>query len=108
MITSRTIGLANSVSSGWLDAQWWRWQSADLDNRLTDMGGPNRPEASYLAGQNLPELTTAFTDYFGDDGGNITTLNHVLYAADIVANATVGDVMDVGGTTVCAEYIYSD
>ncbi|KAK6224129.1 hypothetical protein LQW54_000276 [Pestalotiopsis sp. IQ-011] len=73
----------------WLDAQWWKWQSADLDNRLTDMGGRQQPTAEW-------------TDYFGDCGGNTTTLNHVLYASKLRPNVTVGDVMDVSGSTICS------
>lgn len=72
------------------------------------MGGRNVPRQSYIQGANLLEPGTEFTDYFGDGGGNTTTLNHVLYAADIKANVTVGDVMDVGGTVVCSEYVYPD
>ncbi|ETS73735.1 hypothetical protein PFICI_14681 [Pestalotiopsis fici W106-1] len=104
---SQSNVLIMSLFSTWLDAQWWRWQSADLDNRLTDMGGRNVPEDSYIQQGNLPEPTAAWTDYFGDDG-NVTTLNHVLYASEIRPNVTVGDVMDVGGSTICSEYVYSD
>lgn len=27
----------------WLDKLWWDWQNLDIENRLTDMGGPNLP-----------------------------------------------------------------
>ena len=46
----------------------------------------------------------AFTDYF-NDGGNATTLNHTLWSANIMPNVTIADVMDIGGSFVCAEYI---
>lgn len=44
------------------------------------------------------------TDYFGD-GGNVTTLNHNLWMAGLIPNVTVGDVMDLGGEVICAEYL---
>ncbi|KFA80660.1 hypothetical protein S40288_01759 [Stachybotrys chartarum IBT 40288] len=90
---------------GWLDAMWWKWQTLDLPNRLTDMGGRNRPRTSYTQSLNLPNPGPEWTNYDGDDG-NITTLNHVLYAAEIYPNVTVGDIMDVRGDVVCAEYIF--
>lgn len=49
-------------------------------------------------------VNSAFVDYF-NDGGNVTTLNHVLNSAAIAKNATVGDVMDIRGDFVCAEYL---
>ncbi|KAK0712046.1 hypothetical protein B0H67DRAFT_555920 [Lasiosphaeris hirsuta] len=49
-------------------------------------------------------LNTVLTDYF-DDGGAVTTLNHRLWSAGILPNATIGDVMDLGGSLVCAEYV---
>jgi tyrosinase len=87
---------------------WWKWQSLDLPSRLTDIGGRNVPTSTYISNGNLPTPGAEWTDYFGDDGGNTTTLNHVLYGADIYPNVTVGDVMDAEGDTVCAEYLYSD
>jgi tyrosinase len=45
-----------------------------------------------------------FTDYFGDNG-NITTLNHRLYMADIFPNITIADIMDIGANVICSEYI---
>jgi len=49
-------------------------------------------------------INPAFVDYF-NDGGNVTTLNHVLNSAGIAKNATVGDVMDIRDDYVCAEYL---
>ncbi|OTA99165.1 hypothetical protein M426DRAFT_16734 [Hypoxylon sp. CI-4A] len=48
-------------------------------------------------------VNKAFTDYF-NDGGNITTLNHTLWSANILENVTIADVMDPRGGFVCAEY----
>ncbi|KAI1076040.1 Di-copper centre-containing protein [Whalleya microplaca] len=49
-------------------------------------------------------LDHAFVDYF-NDGGNITTLNHTLWSGGIMENVTIGDVMDIRGAFVCAEYL---
>ncbi|KAI1338963.1 Di-copper centre-containing protein [Xylariaceae sp. FL0016] len=49
-------------------------------------------------------LNKAFTDYF-HDGGYTTTLNHTLWSANIMANVTIGDVMDGSSGFVCAEYM---
>ncbi|KAI1347433.1 hypothetical protein F5Y01DRAFT_295087 [Xylaria sp. FL0043] len=84
----------------WLDKLWWEWQKLDLPNRYTDMGGPNLPIAGSVLGGQGPE----FTNYFGDNG-NVTTLNHRLYMAELYPNITVGDVMDLNGDVVCSEYI---
>lgn len=46
----------------------------------------------------------AYVNYFDDDG-SITTLNHVLSSHGLVPNATVGEVMDIGGDYVCAEFV---
>ncbi|KAI1294328.1 hypothetical protein F5Y03DRAFT_387695 [Xylaria venustula] len=80
---------------GWLNKLWWDWEAQDLPARLTAMGGPNTPP-----GIDDPN----FVDYF-NDGGNVTTLNHVLWSHGIVPNATIADVMDIGGDYVCAEFV---
>jgi tyrosinase len=85
---------------------WWKWQTLDLPNRLTDMDGRNVPTASYLKGLGLPSPGREWTDYDGDSG-NSTTLKHVLYAANLRPNVTVADVMDIAGDVICAEYFFS-
>lgn len=95
------------MQHGWLDAMWWKWQTLDLPNRLTDMGGRNLPLPSYVQRLGLPYPGREVTDYSGDPG-DITTLNHVLANAGIAPNVTVGQVMDVRGDVICAEYIFSD
>ncbi|KAH7305522.1 hypothetical protein B0I35DRAFT_443939 [Stachybotrys elegans] len=92
---------------GWLDAMWWKWQTLDLPGRLTDMGGRNVPRLSYVQrlGTGLPGRE--WTDYHGERG-NITTLNHILSVNELAPNVTVGNVMDVGGSVVCADYIFSN
>lgn len=87
-----------------LDRIWWTWQSMDLDARLTDMDGSNRPEAWFINGYHLGWPTDAWYDYDGDKG-NVTTLNHTLSALDVYPNVTVGDVMDIGAGILCYEYV---
>ncbi|KKY29885.1 putative amino acid transporter [Diaporthe ampelina] len=67
-------------------------------------GGPNVPSDDILALGNLSYPTAAVLDYDGDSG-NVTTLNHTLWMVNLIANATAGDVMDLGGSTSCAEYV---
>ncbi|KAI0133933.1 hypothetical protein BJ170DRAFT_690262 [Xylariales sp. AK1849] len=97
----------------WLDKLWWDWQNLDLPKRYTDMGGPNLP-TNTIAG-NVPGVPAnpsgelggtgpEFTDYFGDNG-NITTLNHRIYMAEIYPNVTIADLMHLNGSVICSEYI---
>lgn len=43
--------------------------------------------------------------YSNDQPWNITTLNHTLWMVDLLPNVTIADVMDLGGDTICAEYV---
>lgn len=88
----------------YIDRLWWQWQQANLTSRLTDISGPNVPSDDILALGNLSYPTAAVLDYDGDSG-NVTTLNHTLWMVNLIANATAGDVMDLGGSTSCAEYV---
>lgn len=87
-----------------LDRLWWEWQSANLTARLTDMGGRNVPLQTYLDQNDFEYPSAALLDYDGDDG-NVTTLNHTLWMAGVIPNATIADVMDLGGDLICAEYV---
>ncbi|KAK7705175.1 hypothetical protein SLS64_008069 [Diaporthe eres] len=88
-----------------LDRLWWNWQQADPDTRTYDIGNwSNIPPYSYLEQQYLDYPSSSLIDYSGDNG-NITTLQHVLWIADIVPNVTIADVMDLSGETICAEYV---
>lgn len=87
----------------YLDRIWWQWQEKN-SSRLTQMTGRNIPLETFLDQNNLDYPGTEFTDYFGDNG-NVTTLNHTLWMVGLVPNATVGDVMDIRGDTICAEYV---
>ncbi|GME39079.1 amino acid transporter [Neofusicoccum parvum] len=87
-----------------LDRLWWEWQQANLTTRLTDMGGRNIPYTSYLEQNGMDYPSASLTDYFGDDG-NVTTLNHNLWMLEIMPNATIKEVMDLGGDLICAEYV---
>ncbi|KAI0130350.1 amino acid transporter [Xylariales sp. AK1849] len=89
----------------YLDRVWWQWQQQNLSARLTDMSGRNVPRASYIAENDFVFPGPDITDYWGDGGGNVTTLNHTLWMVGILPNATIADVMDLGGDLICAEYI---
>lgn len=89
-----------------LDRIWWEWQSEDLDARLKDMSGPNVAASAFLASAQPPSLPVeAFFPYFGDKGGNETTLDHVLWMAETMPNVTISDVMDLRGELMCTEYV---
>ncbi|KAI0025907.1 hypothetical protein F4780DRAFT_235248 [Xylariomycetidae sp. FL0641] len=87
-----------------LDRLYWAWQSADRGSRLTAVGGPNTPTAEFNEQNGWAAPGPEFTDYSGDPG-NVTTPGHVLWMVGLLPNATVGDVLDLGGATVCAEYV---
>lgn len=88
-----------------LDRLWWEWQQVNLTSRLTDMGGRNIPLLSFLEENDFVYPSASVLDYDGDNGGNVTTLNHNLWMVGLIANATIGNVMDLGGETICAEYV---
>lgn len=88
-----------------LDRLWWEWQAQDLSSRLTDMTGQNVPTAEYIAEMGIYNVTDSWLDYDGDNGGNMTTLNHTLSVLGLVPNATVADVMDIQGGLLCYEYV---
>ncbi len=89
-----------------LDRLWWNWQAQDLTNRLYDIAGQNVPTQTYIDQQGLYNVTAAWTDYDGDDGGNVTTLNHTLSLVGLLPNVTVRDVMDISGSGIlCYEYV---
>ncbi|KAI0973839.1 Di-copper centre-containing protein [Xylaria arbuscula] len=79
----------------YLDKLWWEWEALKLPARLTEIGGNNT-----AGGKSNP----VFVNYFNDNG-TTTTLNHVLTSHGLVPNATIADVMDIGGDYVCAEYL---
>jgi tyrosinase len=87
-----------------LDRLWWLWQQANLTSRLTDMGGRNVPLTSYLTQNEMSYPSSSILNYDGD-AGNTTTLNHNLWMVGIMPNATIREVMDLGGDLICAEYV---
>lgn len=87
-----------------LDRLWWEWQQVNLTARLTDMTGRNVPLANFLLTNEVPYPSAAVLDYDGDPG-NTTTLNHNLWMVGIIPNATIAEVMDLGGDLICAEYV---
>ena len=114
----------------WLDKVFWEWQALDLPARLTDMGGGNVQKAYFPFFPNgtgtmpppgngsnpirhgwvpSPEDLTPLPDSppqipEGDNGGNVTTLSHVINMWGVVPNATIAEVMDIGGM-LCYEYV---
>lgn len=88
----------------YLDRLWWRWQQADLTARLEDMSGVNVPPQYVLDMAGLPSPDSSLMDYNGDSG-NETTLSHVLFLNNLIPNTTIGQIMDLGGEVICAEYI---
>lgn len=63
----------------WIDYMWARWQAADHKARIRDVSVP--------AGQ------------------SVVTLHDKLNMFGIIHDATVGDVMDIGGHLLCMEYV---
>jgi len=88
-----------------LDRLWWNWQAMDLPTRLTDMDGQNVPTAEYISSMDLYNVTDSWLHYDGDNGGNVTTLNHTLSVLELVPNKTVSDVIDIQGGFLCYEYV---
>lgn len=89
-----------------LDRLWWNWQAMDLESRLTDISGQNVPDADYISQMGIYNVTDSWLNYDGDNGGNVTTLNHTLSVVGLIPNATIADVMDIrGGSLLCYEYI---
>lgn len=72
------------------------------ESRFWDMGGPNIPSQYNESSSNYPG--PEYTDYFGDGGGNVTTLNHTIFMTGLVANITIGDIMDIRGPYLCTNY----
>ncbi|KAJ0125370.1 mino acid transporter [Diaporthe amygdali] len=86
-----------------LDYLWWQWQAVDLSTRLTDMTGRNVPEVAYLLVDEdyIFPISVLLED--NGDPGNVTTLNHNLWMAGLVPNATISEVMDIRGDLICAD-----
>lgn len=87
-----------------LDRLWWEWQSQNA-SRLTEMSGPSIPSAAHLEAGEWLSPSAAEIDYMGD-AYNTTTLAHNLWMVGLIPNATIADVMDLGGEFICAEYVY--
>ncbi|KAI9931686.1 hypothetical protein ASPWEDRAFT_169471 [Aspergillus wentii DTO 134E9] len=91
----------------YLDKLWWEWQMADYPCRLYDMGGNNTAPDSILDQAGLSQPGADILDYNGDPG-SVTTLHHNLWMNSIVANTTVGQIMQLNGSVVCAEYVVDE
>ncbi|KXH65419.1 amino acid transporter [Colletotrichum nymphaeae SA-01] len=90
-----------------LDRLWWDWQLANLSSRLTDMSGQLIPPTFIMEQNRWLTPSAAYLDYDGD-AGNDTTLNHVLWMAEIIPNKTIADVMDLRSELLCTEYIVAE
>ena len=91
----------------YLDKLWWEWQMAKYPYRLTDMGGNNTAPDSILDEAGLSQPGADILDYNGDPG-TTTTLNHTLWMNSIVPNTTIGEIMQINSTVICAQYITAD
>jgi tyrosinase len=86
----------------YLDKLWWDWQNLET-SRLLDMGGPNIP--TNLDEEDPTYPGPEYTDYFGDGGGNVTTLYHTLFMAGLAQNVTIAEIMDIRSAVMCTEYL---
>lgn len=87
-----------------IDRMWWNWQSAGLPGRLTEIGRPNTPSEEFNSANSWSTPGPEWTATSGDNGP-ITTLNHVLWVANPLAdNVTVASVMDLRSGSSCATY----
>lgn len=97
----------------WMDKIWWEWQAKDLPARLTDIAGPTTQTILPPPPPNFPNQTTPSSHGWkrgvleerAGDPGNVTTLGHILDVLGLVPNTTIADVMDIGGGTLCYEYV---
>ncbi|KAM7197047.1 tyrosinase [Naviculisporaceae sp. PSN 640] len=106
----------------WLDKLFWEWQALDLPARLFDISGPNLPPTGGFPPPPPGSLPVIFpeVDKFPDfallvpppgsplpqgDPGNVTTLTHILDMLGVIPNATIADVMNIGGDLLCYEYV---
>ncbi|KAF4823479.1 Tyrosinase-like protein orsC [Colletotrichum tropicale] len=87
------------------DRLWWNWQAVNLTSRLYAMGGPNVANGQiFIDAQPTILPIEAFVPYFGD-GGNVTTLDHVMWMPGLAENITIRDAMDIRSDLMCFEYV---
>ncbi|KNG83998.1 hypothetical protein ANOM_007775 [Aspergillus nomiae NRRL 13137] len=91
----------------YLDKLWWEWQLADYPRRLFDMGGNNTAPQWFIDAADLSQPGADILDYNGDPGST-TTLHHTLWMNSVVANTTVGQIMKLNGSVICAEYVIDE
>ncbi|KAJ5910812.1 uncharacterized protein N7473_000115 [Penicillium subrubescens] len=71
------------------------------------MGGNNTAPDSILAMTGLSQPGSDILDYDGDSG-TTTTLHHNLWMNSIVAITTIGDIMQLNGSVICAQYVIAE
>ncbi|KAK0623963.1 hypothetical protein B0T14DRAFT_428085 [Immersiella caudata] len=98
----------------WLDKIFWEWQALDLPARLTDIGGQTKqlgfptnmdPGSFVPPADAMVPLPGSPPQRAEGNPGNVTTLTHILNMLGVIPNATIGDVMDIGGPLLCYEYV---
>lgn len=75
------------LHNGFIDQNWWAWQSADTDNRFYQLSGyttESEPSTGWI---------------------NIT-LDYNLTSYEIIPDATIEQVMDTEGGYLCYTYDY--
>ncbi|KAF2167248.1 hypothetical protein M409DRAFT_22675 [Zasmidium cellare ATCC 36951] len=85
-----------------LDRLYYEWQRAS-PGRVNEIAGPNTPGPEFAA-DNWGRPGPEFTESSGDGGGE-TTLNHVLWMAGMIPNATISQVLDIHSEINCADYL---
>jgi tyrosinase len=104
---------------GFVDKMWADWQAKD-PKRLTEISGLNAQdpkvgflefsggieEESKMWGHPTAEMKAVTPDPTnGDEGGNQTTLGHVLTSLGIIPDTTLSNIMDTKGGYLCYEYV---
>lgn len=59
------------------------------------MNGNNQQSSAWNDTFDPGYLTDAWYDYDGDNGGNVTTIDHALYSLNLVPNVMATVVMDI-------------
>lgn len=102
-----------------VDKLWAGWQAKDPSKRLKDIGGLNAQDPavgfsefpggmeaeSSMWGKPSADILAVTPDPKLGNNGSTLTLGHVMSSLGIIPNATVQDVMDIKGGSLCYEYV---